>query len=94
MSVPAALVATVPLSPDPLVAYRWANPQATDGLEIYLQTPITVTADTNASFDNLQSLTGDNPNVTSKVLDQSDGFWRENGAWLDSTVPTSPARWR
>src|SRR5260370_40829541 len=78
----------VPLSPDPLAAYRWANPQATDGLEIFLQKPITVTADTNASFDNLQSLTGDNPNVTVKGAGsiQMD-FGRENAAWLEFDSP-------
>ena len=77
-----------PLSPDPLVAYRWPNPQATDGLQIYLQKPITVTADTNSSFDNLQSLTGNNPNVTVKGAGsiQMD-FGRENAAWLEFDSP-------
>jgi len=79
---------TVPLSPDPLVAYRWANPKATDGLEIYLQKLFTITADTNSSFANLQSLTTDNPNVTvqgagSIQLD----FGRESAAWLEFDSP-------
>lgn len=74
----------VPLSPDPLVAYRWLNPQATNGLEIFLQTPIAVTADTNSSFMNLQSLTGNNPDVTVNGMGsiQMD-FGRENAAWLE-----------
>jgi alpha-L-rhamnosidase len=74
----------VPLSPDPLVAYRWPNPQATDGLQIYLQKPVTVTADTNSSFANLQSLTGNNPDVTVNGTGsiQMD-FGRENAAWLE-----------
>lgn len=32
----------VPESPDPLVAYRWTNPRASDGLESYLLTPVSV----------------------------------------------------
>ena len=78
----------VPLSPDPLVAYRWANPKASDGLEIYLQKPITVTADTNSSFANLQSLTGNNPNVTVNGMGsiQMD-FGQENAAWLEFDSP-------
>jgi alpha-L-rhamnosidase len=81
----------VPLSPDPLVAYRWQNPQASDGLQIYLQKPITVTADTNASFSNLQSLTGNNPNVTVNGAGsiQMD-FGRENAAWLEFDSPDLP----
>ena len=78
----------VPLSPDPLVAYRWPNPQATNGLEVYLQEPVTVTADTNSSFDNLQSLTNDNPNVTVKGLGSIQlDFGRENAAWLEFDSP-------
>ncbi len=79
---------SAPLSPDPLVAYRWPNPQASDGLELYLQEPIMVTADTNASFDNLQSLTGANPNVTVKGLGSIRmDFGRENAAWLEFDSP-------
>jgi len=77
-----------PLSPDPLVTYRWANPHATNGLEIYLQKPMIVTADTNGSFDNLQSLTGNNPNVTIKGAGsiQMD-FGGESAAWLEFDSP-------
>lgn len=35
----------VPESPDPLVAYRWTNPRASDGLESYLLTPVSVGID-------------------------------------------------
>jgi len=78
----------VPLSPDPLVTYRWPNPQASDGLQIYLQKPITVSADTNSSFVNLQSLTGNNPNVTVNGAGsiQMD-FGIENAAWLEFDSP-------
>jgi hypothetical protein len=81
----------VPLSPDPLVSYRWPNPQAGDGLEVYLLKPITVSADTNGLFSNLQSLTGNNPNVTvngngSIRMD----FGRENAGWLEFDSPDLP----
>jgi hypothetical protein len=77
-----------PLSPDPLVAYRWANPQAGDGLEIYLQKPLSVTADTNSSFANLQSLLSTNPNVTVSGLGSIQlDFGRENAGWLEFDSP-------
>jgi hypothetical protein len=78
----------VPLSPDPLVAYRWPNPQAGDGLQIYTLKPTLVTADTNSSFENLQSLTSTNPNVTVQGLGsiQMD-FGQENAAWLEFDSP-------
>lgn len=74
----------VPDSPDPLVAYRWPNPRASDGLEIYTLKPVSATADLPSSFTNLSSLTGSSPNVTvngtgSIKLD----FGRENAAWLE-----------
>lgn len=74
----------VPFSPDPLVAYRWPHPHASDSLEIYLQKPVTATADTNASFSNLQSLTDNNPNVTvNGVGSIKMDFGRESAAWLE-----------
>jgi len=78
----------IPESPDPLVAYRWPNPKASDGLEIYLQKPILVSTDATASFDNLQTLTGESPNVTvnGKGSIQLD-FGRENAAWLEFDSP-------
>jgi hypothetical protein len=75
-------------SPDPLVAYRWPNPQISDGLEIYLQKPMFVSADATAAFENLESLTGDSPNVTVKGVGfiRID-FGRENAAWLEFDSP-------
>jgi hypothetical protein len=35
----------VPQSPDPLAAYRWDNPQATDSLEIYTLSPVNIRSD-------------------------------------------------
>ena len=81
----------VPESPDPLISYRWPNPKATDGLEIYLLKAKSVSADRTGSFDNLQSLTGNNPNVTvtgtgSIRLD----FGLENAAWVEFDSPDCP----
>ena len=81
----------VPLSPDPLVAYRWPTPKASDGLQVYLLKPITVSADTNRSFANLQSLTGRNPKVTVQGLGSIElDFGQENAAWLEFDSPDLP----
>lgn len=78
----------VPLSPDPLVAYRWPHPKAADGLEIYLEQPKTVTADISSAFTNLQSLTGAKPEVTVRGTGsiQMD-FGRECAGWLEFDSP-------
>ena len=78
----------VPESPDPLITYRWSNPKSADSLEIYLLKPKLVVADKAKSFENLQSLTRKNPNVTvngtgSIRLD----FGLENAAWIEFDSP-------
>jgi len=75
-------------SPDPLISYMWINPKATDGLEIYTLKPVNVTTENLSSFSNLNSLAGDNPNVTvtgmgSVMID----FGCENAAWLEFDSP-------
>ena len=75
-------------SPDPLVMYRWANPQANDALQIFLQKPKSVSTDLSASFDNLESLKGDAPNVTVKGTGSIRmDFGSENAAWLEFDSP-------
>jgi hypothetical protein len=81
----------VPESPDPLVAYRWPGPKASDALEIYLLKPKAVSADKPESFANLTSLAGDSPDVTVKgagaiLLD----FGRESAAWVEFDSPDCP----
>ena len=81
----------VPESPDPLVAYRWNNPQTTDALEIYLLPPKKVSSDQSDAFENLQSLTGDTPSVTIKgpgviMLD----FGLESASWVEFDSPDCP----
>jgi len=81
----------VPESPDPLVAYRWPDPRASDNLEIYVIRPKSVSADKAGSFENLQSLTGKNPDVTvtaagTIMID----FGMEQGAWVEFDSPDCP----
>jgi len=78
----------ISVSPDPLVNYRWQNPKASDGLEIYSLKPVAVKALNPASFHNIQSITSDKPNVTINgrgtiMLD----FGQVNAAWLEIDSP-------
>jgi hypothetical protein len=71
-------------SPDPLVAYRWNKPKATDDLEVYTIKPVQVTSDNSGSFDNLASVTG----KSTKVIVKGTGsirfdFGQVNAAWLE-----------
>ena len=81
----------VPESPDPLVAYRWPDPKASDALEIFLLKPKAVSADPSGSFENLPSMTGPRPDVTVKgpgsiKLD----FGLELAAWVEFDSPDCP----
>jgi hypothetical protein len=71
-------------SPDPLVDYRWTDPGASDGLEIYTLNPVSARTDQPASFENLESLTGPSTDVlvkgTGSVLVD---FGQVNAAWLE-----------
>jgi len=81
----------VPESPDPLVAYRWPDPKASDKLEIFLLKPKAVSAEPSGSFENLPSMTGPHPDVTVKGpgslrLD----FGLELAAWVEFDSPDCP----
>jgi alpha-L-rhamnosidase len=78
----------VPESPDPLVAYRWPAPKASDGLQIYTLKPIAVKSDVPKAFSNLDSLLRKHPDVTvhgtgSIRMD----FGQENAGWLEFDSP-------
>ena len=78
----------VPESPDPLVAYHWPAPKASDGLEIYTLKPIAVQSDVPEAFSHLDSLAGKQPGVTvngtgSIRMD----FGQENAGWLEFDSP-------
>jgi alpha-L-rhamnosidase len=75
-------------SPDPLVSYRWPEPKADNGLEIYVLKPVHVSTYAPASFDNLGSLTGNSPKVTVKGIGSIElDFGQENAAWLEFDSP-------
>lgn len=71
-------------SPDPLVAYRWNDPKAQDNLEIYTLEPVHVTSDNPGSFENLESLTGNSPDVLVRGIGSIRiDFKQVNAAWLE-----------
>jgi len=81
----------VPESPDPLVAYRWPDPKASDGLEIFLLRPKSASAEPASSFGGLESLTDGGPGVT--VTGTGDirlDFGVEAAAWLEFDSPDCP----
>ncbi len=53
-------------SPDPLVSYRWPDPKAEDGLEVFVIKPQKVDTESPTSFEGLNSLTGNQPYITVK----------------------------
>ena len=81
----------VPESPDPLVAYHWANPQSSDPFQVYELRPKAVSTDTPASFGNLKSLTG----KKTSMMVQGTGtiqldFGVESAAWIEFDSPDCP----
>jgi len=78
-------------SPDPLVAYRWKDPKAGDGLQIYFLKPRTAVADEAEAFDNLGSATADATNITVKGTGSMRlDFGVESGAWIEFDSPDCP----
>lgn len=78
-------------SPDPLVAYRWQNPKASDGLQIYALSPVAAVADPAGAFDNPASATAEKSSITvmgagSIRLD----FGTECPAWVEFDSPDCP----
>jgi len=78
----------VPESPDPLAAFRWSDPQATDGLQTYLLGPRAVTTDQPQAFSNLNSVTKTPSRVTVRGLGSLRfDFGVESAAWLEFDSP-------
>lgn len=78
-------------SPDPLVNYRWPDPKASDGLEIYLLRPKSVATDQAMSFTDLQTLAGENPDILVKGTGSIRiDFGLEMGAWIEFDSPDCP----
>ena len=79
---------SIPESRDPLVRYRWSNPEASDDLQIYTLLPVRAFTDTPASFENLRSAS----DKECEVLVQGRGsvcfdFGVESAAWLEFDSP-------
>ncbi|MFZ4779488.1 MAG: alpha-L-rhamnosidase C-terminal domain-containing protein, partial [Terrimicrobiaceae bacterium] len=71
-------------SPDPLVAYRWKETKAEDGMQVYALRPVAAVADTDASFNNLASSTGGKTDIA--VMGTGSirfDFGVESAAWLE-----------
>jgi alpha-L-rhamnosidase len=74
----------VPESPDPLVAYRWDSTKASDDLQIYILKPKQVITSNPASFENIESLPGESPEVTVRGTGSIRvDFGQVNAAWLE-----------
>jgi len=81
----------VPLSPDPLVRYRWRDPRTTNDLQYYLLRPVKVSTTESGAFSGLESACGHHCNITvrgtgSILFD----FGVENAAWLEFDSPDMP----
>ena len=78
----------VPDSPDPLVRYRWRNPKAADGFQVYLLRPANVVAEPPASFDDANSATTEQCHATVKGVGSIRfDFGVESAAWLEFDSP-------
>jgi alpha-L-rhamnosidase len=78
----------VPESPDPLVRYRWNNPQASDGLQIYVLSPVASFTDTPASFGNAKSVPDQQDSIRVKGIGSIRfDFGVESAAWLEFDSP-------
>ncbi len=78
----------VPLSPDPLVAYRWRHPRASDGLQTYVLRPMAVSTRTPKSFSGLKSATTSRCNITVKGTGSIRvDFGTESAAWIEFDSP-------
>ncbi len=78
-------------SPDPLVGYRWKEPKATDGLQIYFLRPVAAVADQADAFDNLASATTDKTDITVKAAGSIRlDFGVLSGAWVEFDSPDCP----
>ena len=78
----------VKLSPDPLVAYRWPHPRASDGLQTYALRPTAVYTQAPKSFSNLNSATTRQCNITIHGTGAIRvDFGVESAAWLEFDSP-------
>ena len=77
-----------PASPDPLVSYRWEDPDADDALEIFLRRPVLAETETPDSFAGLDTLTTGNVAVEVKGAGSIRmDFGAEFAGWLEIDSP-------
>jgi len=73
----------VPFSPDPLAEYQWADPKATDGLEIYTLKPKDIQTDQAKNV----SIEGDSIITVVGPCDLMFDFGQVNAAWFEFDSP-------
>ena len=79
---------TVLESPDPLVRYRWNNPDASDGLQIYVLSPVASFTVPPASFLITKSTSGQQDSITVESVGSIRlDFGVESPAWLEFDSP-------
>lgn len=78
----------VPESHDPLVRFQWANPKASDGLQVYQLRPVAAAADVPESFSGLETVTSPSCNIRVKGPGSIRfDFGVESPAWLEFDSP-------
>lgn len=78
----------VPESPDPLVRYRWNNPDAVDSLQLYALSPAASFTETPASFRSSRSISGQQTPITVEGIGSIRfDFGVESAAWLEFDSP-------
>ena len=83
----------VPLSPDPLVRYRWRHTRSMDNLQYYLLRPVKVYTNTPRSFVNQESACGSNCDITVRGTGSIRfDFGVESAAWLEFDSPDMHGR--
>lgn len=73
----------IPQSPDPLAHYRWDDPKATDGLEIYTLSPVSVVVDEPASA----TIHADSSLTITAPCNIRFDFGQVNAAWFEFDSP-------
>ena len=81
----------VPLSPDPLVGYRWQNPGSTDDLQYYLLRPANAFTAEPGAFAGLKSACKRRCGITVRGTGSIRfDFGVESAAWLEFDSPDMP----
>ena len=81
----------VPLSPDPLVRYRWPDQSTTNDLQYYLLRPVKVFTDEPGAFDGLKSANRHHCDITVRGTGSLRfDFGVESAAWLEFDSPDMP----